>query len=110
MKFGVSRARTRKARPPFASSATHTHHRPIIPPRAQKELQAAVMEKPEWSHHYLDYKALKQILAELTGPEETQTEDSAQVSMPPFTPLRRLPLPPPRHPASSALQSACGAS
>ena len=45
-----------------------------------KELQAAASEKADWASYYLDYKALKQILGQLTAPEtEAHTEGNSQV-------------------------------
>ena len=46
-----------------------------------KELQAAASENANWASYYLDYKALKQILGQLT-PLESQTEGNAQVRKP----------------------------
>ena len=45
-----------------------------------KELQAAASENANWSSYYLDYKALKQILGQLTRTQmDNQTEGNAQV-------------------------------
>ena len=46
----------------------------------RKELQAAARENGDWAGYYLDYKALKQILGQLTPPAlDAQTESNAQV-------------------------------
>ena len=45
-----------------------------------KELAALANENANWASYYLDYKALKQILGQLTPPQlEAQTEGNAQV-------------------------------
>ena len=47
---------------------------------AQKELKAEAVDNPDWSEYYLDYKALKQVLSQLSPPNaEPQSESNAQV-------------------------------
>ena len=60
--------------------------------RHRKELQAAANENAAWASSYVDYKALKQILAQLTPETESQTEGNAQVRAA-TAPPSRMPLP-----------------
>ena len=89
MKFGVRLARTavRDTHPcpsilwPLRSQTAPPKHRACLPValRSQKVIQAAASENPEWASYYVDYKALKQILGQLTPLGEEQTEGGAQL-------------------------------
>ena len=73
MKFGKEVRRAGCARLPRP---------PIDPvrPIAHAQLMAHATTNPEWTKHYLDYKALKQILRQLAPTDaENQTEANAQV-------------------------------